>query len=134
VREWVEEEEMGRWGGKVRVTGCLELAEVEGLRSWCGEGWRWREADWIVEAMFMAGFEAILGVVCVGLEKEEEGDVETGTAERKLRELGPQGCKKACQWNEIIWSIRQTSKSIPIFLTSHTIHRRTSIECHHGFR
>lgn len=35
-------------------TGCLEDAAVDGLRSCMGEGWRLRDADWMVEAIFMA--------------------------------------------------------------------------------
>lgn len=35
-------------------TGCLKDAEVDGLRSCAGEGWRLRDADWMVEAIFMA--------------------------------------------------------------------------------
>lgn len=39
--------------GEAGLTGCLLLAAVEGLRSWCGEGWRLMEADWIADAMSM---------------------------------------------------------------------------------
>ena len=35
-------------------TGSLEDAAVDGLRSCTGEGWRLRDADWMVEAIFMA--------------------------------------------------------------------------------
>lgn len=41
----------------------MKLAAVEGLRSWVGEGWRFREADWRVEARVRAGLEDIFGVV-----------------------------------------------------------------------
>ena len=40
-------------------TGTLRDAAVEGLRSWCGEGARLREADWRVEARVMAGSDAM---------------------------------------------------------------------------
>lgn len=43
--------------GWARVTGHFWEAEVEGLRSWWGEGWRFREADWRVEARVRAGEE-----------------------------------------------------------------------------
>lgn len=33
--------------------GCLEEAAVDGLRSWTGSGCRSREADCIVEAIFI---------------------------------------------------------------------------------
>lgn len=36
-------------------TGSFSEAAVDGLRSWAGEGWRFREADWMVEAIFKAG-------------------------------------------------------------------------------
>lgn len=39
----------------VGETGCFLLAAVEGLRSWAGDGWRFREADWIAEAMSTTG-------------------------------------------------------------------------------
>ena len=37
--------------------GRLVEAAVEGLMSWEGEGWRFKEADWIVEAMSIAGLD-----------------------------------------------------------------------------
>jgi hypothetical protein len=48
------------WDGEERRTGCLEEATVEGLRSWEGEGCRFMEADWMVEARVIAGLWAIL--------------------------------------------------------------------------
>lgn len=38
----------------VGETGRLVEAAVEGLRSWAGSGWCFMEADWMVEAMFIA--------------------------------------------------------------------------------
>lgn len=35
-------------------TGCLADAAVDGLRSCAGEGWRLRDADCMVDAIFMA--------------------------------------------------------------------------------
>lgn len=52
------EAEWEREVGPGRVTGRFCEAEVEGLRSWWGEGWRFREADWRVEARVRAGEEA----------------------------------------------------------------------------
>lgn len=49
-----EEEDLGS------STGILEDADVDGLRSWDGEGARLREADWSVDANSMAGLEAIV--------------------------------------------------------------------------
>lgn len=48
------------WGG---MTGSFWEAEVEGLRSWVGEGCRFREADWRVEARVRAGEEAEADIV-----------------------------------------------------------------------
>lgn len=45
------------------VAGSFWEAAVEGFRSWAGDGWRLREADWRVEAISMAGLDAI--VLCV---------------------------------------------------------------------
>lgn len=42
------------------LTGTFSEAAVEGLMSWVGEGWRFREADWSVEASSMAGLEDIV--------------------------------------------------------------------------
>lgn len=47
----------------VGETGRLVEAAVEGLRSWAGSGWCFMEADWMVEAMFIAGFDIVDGVV-----------------------------------------------------------------------
>lgn len=41
----------------VGETGRLVEAAVEGLRSWAGSGWRFMEADWMVEAISTAGFD-----------------------------------------------------------------------------
>ena len=51
----------------VGETGRLVDAAVEGLRSWAGSGWRFMEADWIVEAMSTAGLDILwcCGVVVV---------------------------------------------------------------------
>lgn len=46
-----------------RSTGIFWDAAVEGLRSWCGEGSRFMEADWIVEAISMGREEDIVVVV-----------------------------------------------------------------------
>ena len=43
----------------VGETGRLVDAAVEGLRSWAGSGWRFMEADWIVEAMSTAGLDIL---------------------------------------------------------------------------
>lgn len=46
------------------MTGVFREAAVEGLRSWCGEGLRFREADWRVEARVRAGESVdMVGVV-----------------------------------------------------------------------
>ncbi len=45
----------------VGETGCLEEAAVDGLRSWAGEGWRFRDTDWMVEAMLMAEEVIVIG-------------------------------------------------------------------------
>lgn len=45
----------------VGETGRLVEAAVEGLRSWAGSGLRFMEADWMVEAMFIAGFDIVGG-------------------------------------------------------------------------
>ncbi len=45
--------------GETTSTGTFLLAAVEGLMSWCGEGWRLMEADWIAEASSAAGFDAM---------------------------------------------------------------------------
>jgi hypothetical protein len=41
-------------------TGSFFDAEVDGLMSWVGEGARFKDADWIVEARVMAGLAAIV--------------------------------------------------------------------------
>lgn len=46
------------------VTGIFCEAAVEGLRSWVGEGARLMEADWMVDASSIAGFEAIVRDIC----------------------------------------------------------------------
>lgn len=38
-------------------TGLLVLAAVEGFRSCAGDGWALIEADWMADAMSMAGFD-----------------------------------------------------------------------------
>ena len=50
-----EENEVGDIGS----TGCLVDALVEGFMSWAGEGSRFMDADCMVEAMSMAGFDMI---------------------------------------------------------------------------
>jgi len=52
------EAEWEREVGPGWMMGRFCEAEVEGLRSWWGEGWRFREADWRVEARVRAGEEA----------------------------------------------------------------------------
>ena len=47
----------------VRETRRLVEAAVEGLRSWAGSGFCFMEADWMAEAMFIAGFDIVGGVV-----------------------------------------------------------------------
>lgn len=47
-------------------TGRLLEAAVEGLRSWAGSGWCFMEADWMVEAISIAGLD-IVGDVVVSL-------------------------------------------------------------------
>jgi hypothetical protein len=44
----------------VILTGIFSDAVVEGFRSWEGEGARFREAVWIVEASSRAGFSAMM--------------------------------------------------------------------------
>ena len=51
---------VGEEGAEVRRMGTFWEALVEGFRSWVGEGERFREADWRVEARVMAGVEDIL--------------------------------------------------------------------------
>lgn len=46
----------------VGETGRLVEAAVEGLRSWAGSGCRFRDADWMVEAMSIAGFDIVGGL------------------------------------------------------------------------
>lgn len=41
--------------GEMISPGILREAAVEGLMSWCGEGWRFMLTDWIAEASSMAG-------------------------------------------------------------------------------
>lgn len=47
--------------GETGSTGCLVEVAVEGLMSWAGEGSRFMDADWIVEAISMAGFDIFGG-------------------------------------------------------------------------
>lgn len=54
----------------VGETGRLVDAAVEGLRSWAGSGWRFMEADWIVEAMSTAGLDILW---CCGVVVVKEG-------------------------------------------------------------
>lgn len=61
------------WGEcTVAVAGSFSEAAVEGFRSWAGDGWRLREADWRVEASSMAGLDAI--VVCDVVMSSENED------------------------------------------------------------
>lgn len=49
-------------------------ADVEGLRSWWGEGERFSEADWMVEAISIGRDDAIvLRVFVVGKRKNDMG-------------------------------------------------------------
>lgn len=41
------------------TAGSFLDAAVEGLMSWCGDGARLIETDWMAEAISEAGFEAI---------------------------------------------------------------------------
>ena len=43
-----------KWGEMISP-GTLREAAVEGLMSWCGDGWRFMLADWMAEASSMAG-------------------------------------------------------------------------------
>jgi hypothetical protein len=47
--------------GELMMAGSFFDAAVEGLMSWCGDGVRLIETDWIAEAISEAGFEAISG-------------------------------------------------------------------------
>ncbi len=47
----------------VGETGRLDDAPVEGLRSWAGSGWCFIEADWMAEAMSIAGFDIVGGAL-----------------------------------------------------------------------
>lgn len=54
-------EEVGEWEeGEGGRTGVLRETDVEGLMSWVGDGWRFREADWRVEVSVAAGLEAMV--------------------------------------------------------------------------
>jgi hypothetical protein len=63
--------------GRETRTGCLELAAVEGLRSWWGEGARFMEPVWIVSAMRMGREEAVEDI----LASWEEGELGLGSVE-----------------------------------------------------
>lgn len=52
--------EVGEVGWEAIRTGCLVEAAVEGLRSCWGEGERFNEADWMVEAISMGNDDAIV--------------------------------------------------------------------------
>ena len=54
----------------VGETGRLVEAAVEGLRSWAESGWCFMEADWMVEAISMAGFDILGGIVVVNVVQE----------------------------------------------------------------
>lgn len=96
--EIVEDGEEGReW--RVGERGCFVEAAVEGLMSWVGEGWRFMDADWSVEAISMAGLDIVRVVVrkmevCEGpwIDEEDLTSVpryigEKGASRDDLREL-----------------------------------------------
>ena len=62
VWEWVWEEWVWEWESS---TGIFADAEVEGLRSWVGEGARLRETDWRALPSSMAGLEEEAAIVVI---------------------------------------------------------------------